>query len=129
MGEFDGNVAIITGAGRMRGIGHAAAMAFARRGADVVVTGTGRDPATFPADEQAAGWHDVDSVAEEVRSLGCRALAMKVDISNRSSVQSMVDHTVEILGRIDFLVNNAGAGRMVGLMPVVELPEETWGTS
>ena len=126
MGEFDGKVAIITGAGRMRGIGHATAIAFARLGADVVVTGTGRDPSTFPADEQSAGWRDVESVAEEVRALNCRALPLKVDVSNGAQVQAMVDRTVETLGRIDFLVNNAGAGRTLGLMPLVELPEETW---
>ena len=126
MGDFDGKVAIITGAGRMRGIGHATAIAFACRGADVVVTGTGRDPDTFPPDEQATGWRDVESVAEEVRALGHRALPLKVDVSSGAQVQDMVDRTVETLGRVDFLVNNAGAGRMVGLMPLVELPEETW---
>lgn len=124
MGEFDGKVAIITGAGRMRGIGHATAVAFARQGADIVVIGTGRDPGSFPADEQAAGWQDVDSVAEKVRAQGQRAISMKLDVSQGSQVQAMVDRTVEELGRVDYLVNNAGAGRTAGLMPLVELPEE-----
>ena len=66
----------------MRGIGHATAIAFASLGADVVVTGTGRAPSTFPADEQAVGWRDVESVAEEIRALGRRALPMKVDVSS-----------------------------------------------
>ena len=126
MGDFDGKVAVITGAGRMRGIGHASAIAFARRGADVVVTGTGRDPSTFPPDEQAIGWRDVESVADEVRSLGRCALPLKVDVSNGAQVQAMVDRAVEELGRVDFLVNNAAAGRAGGKMPLVELPEETW---
>ena len=56
MGKFDGKVALVTGAGRMRGIGRAAAMAFAQEGADVTVTGTGRDPESFPDDEKAARW-------------------------------------------------------------------------
>ena len=126
MGDFDGKVAIITGAGRMRGIGHATAIAFASRGADVVVTGTGRDSSTFPADEQEVGWRDVESVADEVRALGRRAVPVEVDVSNGVQVQKMVDHAAETLGRIDFLVNNAGAGRTVGLMPLADLPEETW---
>ena len=126
MGDFEGKVAIITGAGRMRGIGHATAISFAERGADVVITGTGRDPSTFPADEKAVGWRDVESVAEEVRSLGRRALPLKVDVSNGAQVQTMVDRTVNDLGRIDFLVNNAAAGRAGGKMPVVELSEESW---
>jgi NAD(P)-dependent dehydrogenase (short-subunit alcohol dehydrogenase family) len=55
MGKFDGKVALVTGAGRMRGIGRYAALAFAKEGASVTVTGTGRDPSTFPDDEREAG--------------------------------------------------------------------------
>ena len=66
MGELDKKVALITGAGRLRGIGRAAAVALARLGADVAVTGTGRDPETFPADEKSIGWRDVDSVVEQI---------------------------------------------------------------
>ena len=69
MGELDGKVAIVTGAGRLRGIGRAAAVGLARLGADVVVTGTGRDPSSFPADETAIGWRDVESVADEFAPL------------------------------------------------------------
>ena len=50
--ELEGKVAIVTGAGRMRGIGRASANTLARMGADVVITGTGRDPKTFPEDEK-----------------------------------------------------------------------------
>ncbi len=52
MGELDGQVAIITGAGRRRSIGYSTAIALATLGADIVVTGTGRDPSTFPDDEK-----------------------------------------------------------------------------
>ena len=59
MGELDGKVAIVTGAGRLRGMGRAAAVHLARLGADILVTGTGRDPKTFPADEKEVGWNDI----------------------------------------------------------------------
>ena len=50
MGELDGEVAIVTGAGRLRGIGRATAVALAKLGADIVPTGTGRNQSSFPED-------------------------------------------------------------------------------
>ncbi len=91
MAELDGKVAIVTGAGRLRGIGRATAVAMARMGADVVVTGTGRDPATFPPDGKAVGWKDVEGTAEQVRAAGSRALTVKVDVTDRGQVQTMID--------------------------------------
>ena len=79
--ELSGKVAIVTGAGRLRGIGRATANVLARMGADVVVTGTGRDRATFPPDEKEAGWRDIESTAEEVRSFGVKAKAVVMDVT------------------------------------------------
>lgn len=126
MGKFDGKVAIVTGAGRMRGIGRSAALAFAREGASVTVTGTGRDPNTFPLDEREASWRDVDSVAAEVEEMGAGSLPMVVDVSRAEDVQRMVDSTVERFGRVDFLVNNAAAPRMAAWAPLTELSTEAW---
>src|SRR5690606_5868198 len=85
---LEGRTAIVTGAGRRRGIGRAIALAFARAGCDVVVTGSGRGPETFPEDERALGWRDVESVADEIRALGRRALACVCDIASLSDVES-----------------------------------------
>ena len=52
--ELEGKVAIVTGAGRMRGIGRASANTLARMGANIVITGTGKNPNTFPDDEKKA---------------------------------------------------------------------------
>ena len=87
MPELDGKVAIVTGAGRLRGIGRGAAVAFARLGADVVVTGTGRSPDRYPPDEKAVGWRDIESTAEQVRAEGTRALPLVVDVADADSVQ------------------------------------------
>ena len=126
MGHFDGKVAIITGAGRMRGIGRSAALAFAQEGADVVVTGTGRDPSTFPADEQAAGWRDVESVAHEIQRIGRRAIALTIDVTNSQHVDAMVRRAVDELGGADILVNNASAPRLAAWSPLNELSEDAW---
>ncbi len=124
MGELDGQVAIVTGAGRLRGIGRAAAVALAELGADVVVTGTGRDPSTFPPDEQAAGWRDIESTAEEVRAHGVEALALAFDVRDETAVNAAVARALEEFGRIDILVNNAAASRGEDRTPIVELTPE-----
>ena len=107
--ELTGKVAIVTGAGRMRGIGRGAANVLARMGANVVVTGTGRDPDTFPDDEKEAGWNDIQSTAEEVESYGVRALPLVVNVADEDDVQRMIGATLAEFGRIDILVNNAAA--------------------
>jgi 3-oxoacyl-[acyl-carrier protein] reductase len=126
MGELDGKVAIITGAGRLRGIGRAAAEALAKLGADVVVTGTGRSPDTFPDDEKAIGWNDIHTVAERVREIGRRALPLVVDVTNREDVKRMVDETLKEFGRIDILINNAAYARAEDRTPILDLDEDTF---
>ncbi|MBI2914069.1 MAG: SDR family oxidoreductase [Chloroflexi bacterium] len=121
-----GKVAIVTGAGRYRGIGRHIALALARQGADVVVTGSGRPPDSFPADEREMGWRDVDSVADEIRGLGRRALPLVIDITRLADVRRLVEETLRELGRIDILVNNAAAGRGRDRVPIADLEEREW---
>jgi 3-oxoacyl-[acyl-carrier protein] reductase len=126
MGALDGRVALVPGAGRRRGIGRATAAALAEMGADVVVTGTGRDPATYPDDEKQAGWRDVESTAEEVRARGRRALAWTGDVSQSEAVGRLVEQILEAFGRLDVLVNNAAYPRGNDRVPLPELDEAVW---
>ena len=126
--ELSGKVAIVTGAGRLRGIGRAAANVLARMGADVVVTGTGRDPKTYPPDEKKAGWRDITSTAEEVRSFGVRALPVVMDVTKADDVQTLIDNTVAELGSVDILVNNAAAPYGEDRVPVIEVTEDVFKT-
>src|SRR3954452_20061653 len=86
---LEGKVAVVTGAGRMRSIGRPIAVELARAGCDVVLTGTGRAPERYPDDEQRVGWRDIDSVAEEVRALGRRALPAVSDVSDPDAVDAL----------------------------------------
>jgi 3-oxoacyl-[acyl-carrier protein] reductase len=128
MGDLDGKVAIVTGAGRLRGIGRAAAVHLARMGANVVVTGTGRSPERYPDDEKAAGWRDIDSTAEQVREQGRQALPLVVDVKDRAQVQMMVHRTIETFGRVDVLINNAAFARGPDRVPIVELDPDIFQT-
>ncbi len=96
----------------------------AAAGADVAITGTGRDPSTFPADEKAVGWRDIHSTAEQIEAHRQRALPLVGDVSNASDVANMIQQTLDTFGRIDILINNAAVTRGVDRVAVVDLSEE-----
>lgn len=124
--ELAGKVAIVTGAGRMRSIGRPIAGMLARAGAAVVITGTGRHPDAYPSDEKAAGWRDIESVADEIRALGGRCLPLVSDIRKEEAVEDLVARTREEFGRIDIVVNNASAARGDDRLPVTETSLDAW---
>ncbi len=126
MGELDGKVAIITGAGRRRSIGYSTAIALAKLGADIVATGTGRDPATFPEDEKAMGWRDVESTAEDVRALGRRALPLVVDVTDVEQTEDMVSRAVSELGSADILINNAAVAIGADRAPIADVEPDVF---
>jgi NAD(P)-dependent dehydrogenase (short-subunit alcohol dehydrogenase family) len=89
-----GRVALVTGAAR--GLGRAIAVALAGAGADV-----------------ALGLRDVsrdDGLGDEIRALGRRALPLQMDVVRLDEVEASVAATIEELGSLDLLVNNAGGG-------------------
>ncbi len=104
---LDGQIAIVTGAGR--GIGRATALELARMGADIVV-----------AELDRAG---ADRTASEVKGLGRRVLIVPTDVTSRADLQAMADRARGEFGRIDVLVNNAGIYRAA--LPL-DVTEEHW---
>jgi NAD(P)-dependent dehydrogenase (short-subunit alcohol dehydrogenase family) len=123
---LDGKVAVVTGAGRMRSIGRSIALELAKGGCDVAITGTGRAPEHYPDDEKEAGWRDIESVADEVRSLGRRALPVVSNVADIDSVNALADQVLDEMGRVDFVINNAGAARAGDRAPVVDVDPEVW---
>jgi NAD(P)-dependent dehydrogenase (short-subunit alcohol dehydrogenase family) len=123
---LDGCVAVVTGAGRMRSIGRPVAVALAAAGCDIVLTGTGRPPDAYPDDEKAAGWRDIDSVAEEVEAQGRTAVPVVSDVADPAAVGRLVATTLDRLGRVDVVVNNAGAARGPDRVPVIDLAVDAW---
>ncbi|MBV7338779.1 glucose 1-dehydrogenase [Chloroflexi bacterium TSY] len=105
--DLEGQVAIVTGAGR--GIGRAIALRFAREGCKVTVADLDEANAT--------------QVASEIEEAGGEALAFKVDVTRKEDVGRMVHETVAQLGPLAIQVNNAGIGIIATLM---ETDEESW---
>src|SRR5215510_1556229 len=118
MGYLDGKVAIVTGAGRLRGIGRATAVALASEGADVVVTGTGRDPSAFPDHEKQAGWKDVESTALQVRERGRRALTELDETVWRKVLEIKLTGAFLLCKRIVPIMVRQKSGRIVNLSSV-----------
>ena len=100
-------VAIVTGAGQ--GIGKGIALRLAREGAHVVI-------AEYSPESASA-------TANEIEAAGGRAMPYRVDISDVTAVQRMVDAVAAQLGHVDILVNNAGVAQT---KPMLELTEADW---
>lgn len=121
-----GKVAVVTGAGRARSIGRPCAVELARAGCDIVLTGTGRSADRYPDDEKRIGWRDIESVADEVRALGRRCLTYVSDVRDVHAIDKLVQDVQTQLGRVDFVINNAGAARGDDRRPVIELDPAVW---
>ena len=105
--EFEGKVAIVTGAGR--GMGRAVALRLAADGAAVAVNDLLPD--------------DAQRVADELRAAGTEALAVAGDVTNASDVRVMVSQATDSLGAVHILINNAGVLRPT---PVIDIEEDEW---
>jgi NAD(P)-dependent dehydrogenase (short-subunit alcohol dehydrogenase family) len=106
--ELKNKTAIITGAGR--GIGEGIALALAREGANVVVNDRNLDNA--------------NAVVKKIISEGGKAMAFQADVTNKASLDAMVDAAVKKYGSLDIWVNNAGIESQPRLL--IDIPEEQW---
>ena len=106
--KLEGKVALVTGASR--GIGKAIALTLAREGARVAVN-------------YVNGALEANSVVEEIKTNGGKAISIMADVSQKTQVQKMISHVIKSYGRLDILVNNAGILIPTNLM---DTSEEEW---
>jgi 3-oxoacyl-[acyl-carrier protein] reductase len=107
MVALEGKVALVTGASR--GIGRAVALEFARRGADVALLATRREP--------------LEELATEIERMGRRALVLVGDVRDSTQMRAVFDQIRSTFGRLDILVNNAGINQRQKLD---QITEEGW---
>ena len=107
--RLKGKVCMITGGGR--GLGKAMALAFAREGAKAIAI-------SYVSNEQYA-----EETCKEIAELGSTAYMTPVEVTNRDSIKSWVNHIIDVEGHIDVLVNNAGINRQG---PIDTVTEEDW---
>ena len=108
--RLDGQVAVVTGGGR--GIGEGIALGLAEAGADVVLA--------------ARRTHEVEAVAEKVRGLGRRALAVTTDVMEIEQVKALAEQAVKDMGKITCWVSNAGGADDRVPRTFLEMPERQW---
>ena len=106
--NLDGDVAIVTGAGR--GIGSGIAKVLAQAGASVVCA--------------ARRTNEIEQVAREINDAGGRAVAITTDVTDQDAINNLAQSAVDHFGKLDIWVNNAGGSPVQ--MPLVELPPEEW---
>lgn len=126
MAGLEGKVALITGAGGMRGVGRATVLKLAGQGADVAITDVHRETNDLPPAEVRLGWRSIDSVTEEVNQLERRCLPVYCDLGDSEQIERTVAQVIDHFGRIDILVNNARAIIGDDKVPVTELSKEVW---
>jgi NAD(P)-dependent dehydrogenase (short-subunit alcohol dehydrogenase family) len=126
MAGLHGKVALITGAGGMKGVGRATALKLAALGADIALTDIQRAPEDLPPAEVRQQWRGIQSVAEEVQGLGRRCHTVLCDLGESTQIQALVQNVVAHFGHIDVLVNNARAIIGRDRVPITESREEAW---
>jgi NAD(P)-dependent dehydrogenase (short-subunit alcohol dehydrogenase family) len=112
MGLLHGRIALVTGAGRRKGIGRGIALELARAGADVAV--------------HARAWEQDPWPLEEIPALGRRVLAVEGDLTERATAGRLAGEIADGLGAVDLLVNNAGIAGGAGKDLLADYDDEQW---
>jgi 3-oxoacyl-[acyl-carrier protein] reductase len=108
--SLNGQVALVTGASKFGGMGRGIALALASAGADVVVTDISLGGSRSDAEvAQDAEWAGLESVVEEIHTIGRRSMALCGDVGVKEDAERMVADAIKELGQIDIVVNNAAA--------------------
>jgi NAD(P)-dependent dehydrogenase (short-subunit alcohol dehydrogenase family) len=112
MSSLEGRIALVTGAGRPRGIGRGIAVELARAGADVAV--------------HARSWEQDPWPLKEIAALGRRVLTVDGDLTERETAPRVANEIAEALGTVDVVVNNAGVAGGAGKDLIADYDDDQW---
>jgi NAD(P)-dependent dehydrogenase (short-subunit alcohol dehydrogenase family) len=122
--ELKGKVAVITGAGRRKGLGEAMARRLAAEGCRVVLSDIGAPRGKEMPQEAIGTSEELEAIVREIREAGGEATAAVCNVLEEAQVAALVETAVKAYGRLDIMVNNAGIGYL--MKPLVETEQEGW---
>ncbi len=128
LASSDKRVALITGCGKENGIGAATAQRLAGAGfivaaSDVAAAGVANDRGI---QREQASWQGLDTLVARIEEAGGEAISLTGDVSTEDGAASLIDRTVEKYGRLDVLVNNAGAPHGADRGQIEDVPLDAW---
>lgn len=122
--ELQGKVAVITGAGRRKGLGEAMARRLAAEGCKVVLTDIGRAEGEHMPEDAVGLSSEMQEIVDEIKADGGEAAAVSCNVLEPTEVAAAAAFAVEQFGSLDIWVNNAGIGYL--MKPIVEMDVDEW---
>ena len=124
MYNLKGKTAIITGSGRINGIGEAIVLKLAESGCNVVITDIGVSQGEQFSEDHIGTTEDMETIVKKAKNKGVNAMAIVCDVRFENQVSHLVKKTRESFGSVDIMVNNAGVGYI--MEPFTEFKEASW---
>lgn len=124
MRKFSGKTAVITGAGRDKGLGQAIATKLASEGANIVVSDIGRSRDKATEDQHIGSTEEMEAVAAALREHDVKVTTYVADVRLRADMKALAAHALDTHGSLDIWVNNAGIGYIMS--PLLEVTEDDW---
>ncbi|TMM58626.1 SDR family oxidoreductase [Maribacter algarum] len=124
MYNLKGKTAIVTGSGRIDGIGEAIVLKLAEQGCNVVISDIGVAQGENFSEEHIGTTDDMETIVKKAKNKGVNATAIVCDIRFEDQVADLVKKTRDSFGSVDIMVNNAGVGYI--MEPFQEFKEKSW---
>jgi meso-butanediol dehydrogenase/(S,S)-butanediol dehydrogenase/diacetyl reductase len=124
--ELKGKVAVITGAGRKKGLGEAMAKRLASEGVKVIITDIGKAAGEHMPESAVGTTSEMDEIVNEITASGGEATSFCCNVINPEEVEAAAQFAQDTYGSLDIWVNNAGIGYLMD--SIVDMPVEQWDT-